>query len=372
MKKLFALIIFVACAFSGFCAGDGFTITGKIESVKSAHAYLIVMNAGQRDTIATAPVEEGAFTLQGSVESLQVASLVFEGMNGQIQIYLENATYTIALDNGIVITGGGETQAIATLFNEIQRGLNVKGRELNQAFTTARGDNDTTRMAEIMAEYQALTEQARAEERQLIVANPNSLVSLNSVVASANTADYETLSGLFALLSDEMKNTTSGKNLADRLVKMEAVSVGHVAPDFELDTPDGGKITLHGVKAKIKLIDFWASWCGPCRGENPNVVAMYNEYHPKGLEIVGVSLDRDKEAWIKAIADDGLTWVHGSDLQFWQAAPAKLYMVNSIPHTVLLDENNLIIAKNLRGAALKAKIAELLDLPNIKAELPKD
>ena len=163
------------------------------------------------------------------------------------------------------------------------------------------------------------------------------------------------------MLSEEMKETKAGKMIAGKLAREEAVSVGKIAPDFELDTPEGEKISLYGVQAKVKLIDFWASWCGPCRGENPNVVAMYKEYHPKGLEIIGVSLDKDKEAWIKAIADDELTWKHWSDLQFWQAAPAKLYGVNAIPHTVLLDESNRIIAKNLRGKALRDNIAELLD-----------
>ena len=111
---------------------------------------------------------------------------------------------------------------------------------------------------------------------------------------------------------------------------------------------------------KPVLIDFWASWCGPCRGENPNVVALYKEYQPKGLEIFGVSLDNNKEAWVKAIADDGLIWKHGSDLKGWQSEPAKLYSITGIPATLLLDENNKIIAKNLRGEALKQKVAELL------------
>ena len=117
---------------------------------------------------------------------------------------------------------------------------------------------------------------------------------------------------------------------------------------------------MYDIKGKVKLIDFWASWCGPCRGENPHVVEIYKEYHPKGLEIFGVSLDNNKEAWVKAIADDGLVWKHGSDLKGWQSAPAKLYSVTGIPHTILLDENNKIIAKNLRGDELKQKIAELL------------
>ena len=162
------------------------------------------------------------------------------------------------------------------------------------------------------------------------------------------------------MLGANAKATEPGKNISERIQKLSAVAVGKVAPDFTLNTPDGKPLSMHSIKGKVKLIDFWASWCGPCRGENPHVVEIYKEYHPKGLEIFGVSLDNNKEAWVKAIADDGLVWKHGSDLKGWQSAPAQLYSVSGIPHTVLLDENNKIIAKNLRGDELKQKIAELL------------
>ena len=117
---------------------------------------------------------------------------------------------------------------------------------------------------------------------------------------------------------------------------------------------------MHSIKGKVKVIDFWASWCGPCRGENPNVVKMYEKFHPKGLEILSVSLDEDKEAWLKAIEDDKLTWNHVSDLKGWENAAAQLYCVNGIPHLVVLDENNVIVAKDLRGEELQNKVAELL------------
>ncbi len=129
------------------------------------------------------------------------------------------------------------------------------------------------------------------------------------------------------------------------------------APDFSQTQPDGTQLSLSQLRGKLVLIDFWASWCVP---ENPNVVRVYNKYHDKGFEIIGVSLDNDREAWLKAIEEDGLGWHHVSDLGGWQNVVAKQYAVLSIPHTVLVGTDGVIIAKNLRGAALEAKVAEIL------------
>lgn len=141
--------------------------------------------------------------------------------------------------------------------------------------------------------------------------------------------------------------------------QMEAFRPGAVAPDITQPTPQGSMLSLSSLRGQIVLIDFWASWCGPCRKENPNVVAAYNKYHKAGFEIFGVSLDKDKQKWIDAIAQDGLIWKHVSDLGHWNSAPAQAYGVNSIPATVLLDKEGKIIARNLRGPALEAKLAEI-------------
>lgn len=138
------------------------------------------------------------------------------------------------------------------------------------------------------------------------------------------------------------------------------VSIGKPAPEISLPTPEGDIRNLSDLRGKIVLIDFWASWCRPCRMENPAVVAAYNKYKDKGFDILGVSLDRNKEQWVNAIAKDGLTWHHVSDLQFWQSEAAKTYSVNSIPYTVLVDAQGNVIAERLRGAALDRKLAELL------------
>ena len=191
-------------------------------------------------------------------------------------------------------------------------------------------------------------------------ANADSYVAAYMLTQKMGGMELEDLQAQYDLLGANAKASDKGKEIAARIDKMAAVAIGKVAPDFTLNTPEGKPLSMHSIKAKVKVLDFWASWCGPCRGENPNVVAMYKELHPKGLEILSISLDNDKDAWLKAIKDDGLEWNHVSDLQGWNCAAAKLYGVNGIPHLIVLDENNVIVAKNLRGEALKEKVAELL------------
>ena len=151
------------------------------------------------------------------------------------------------------------------------------------------------------------------------------------------------------------------KALKERVEVMKAVAIGQKAPDFTMNDVDGNPVSLSSkIGPKLLLVDFWAAWCGPCRQENPNVVKVYNEFNKKGFDVFGVSLDQKKEAWLKAIEDDKLTWTHVSDLQYWNNAAAKLYAVNSIPANFLLDETGTIIGRNLRGEDLYNKVSEVL------------
>jgi peroxiredoxin len=178
---------------------------------------------------------------------------------------------------------------------------------------------------------------------------------------------YTELQELYDGFIPEMKETDAAKKVAKQLELLKTdeensknTEVGSKAPEFKAPGPDGQEIALNDVLGKVTLVDFWAAWCRPCRAENPNVVAVYKKYHDKGLNIIGVSLDRKADDWKKAIADDGLTWNHVSHVQYFGPI-AALYNVKAIPAAFLLDENGVIIAKNLRGPALEAKVAELLN-----------
>lgn len=180
------------------------------------------------------------------------------------------------------------------------------------------------------------------------------------------TAAAQKNNGNFIPLAKQFVDTyaesdpNAAADLQKQIEQREQFMIGGTAPDFTQKTPDGQEMKLSDLRGKVLLVDFWASWCGPCRRENPNVVRMYNKYKDKGFEILGVSLDKDKARWVKAIEQDGLTWHHVSDLRGWQNAVAQTYNVSSIPHTILLDEEGKIIARNLRGAALEQKLEEIL------------
>jgi peroxiredoxin len=152
--------------------------------------------------------------------------------------------------------------------------------------------------------------------------------------------------------------------LESKIKRMDAYRIGGDAPLFTQNTPEGEALSLEDYRGKVVLLDFWASWCGPCRRENPNVVKVYEKYKDQGFEIIGISLDKDQKRWVDAIAKDQLTWPQVSDLKGWQNAVGQMYGVSSIPHTVLLDEEGKIIALKLRGPALEQKLESIFSEKN--------
>ncbi len=358
MRKLLLSIVAASMTLAACNAQSGYKVTGTVEGMPDSKAIIATVNGSSLDTLAKADVKNGSFEFTGNVSEPTGAYIMVIGQRGAIPFMLENANITVnAGQAGLTVTGS-EGQKIYDQFMAINTTTQQEAMKLQQEYQAANGDQ--AKMQAVQEAYAKLMTDAQAKETELIKANPDSYVSTFVIVSGMGQMEYEQLKERYNLLGEKAKASAQGKAIAAQIAKLESTAIGQIAPNFTITTPEGESISLYDIKGKVKLIDFWASWCGPCRGENPHVVEIYKEYHPKGLEIFGVSLDNNKEAWVKAIADDGLVWKHGSDLKGWQSAPAQLYSVSGIPHTVLLDENNKIIAKNLRGDELKQKIAELL------------
>ena len=259
------------------------------------------------------------------------------------------------------ISGSEETENLYTLEKGIAK-FEIKKADLEDQYKNVYGTPEQDIVGEVLAEQFQETESSKINYLKTTMLKQNSLAGLiymSSVDMKKNMDFY----GKYApSLLKKYPNNIFVKSLNNQYVsEKNKVNLlpGAQAPEIDLPTPEGPNFKLSSLRGKVVLIDFWASWCGPCRRANPHVVTLYNKYHAKGFDILGVSLDKDKASWIKAIATDGLKWHQVSDLKYWQSAAGRTYGVGSIPHTVLIDREGKIIATGLRDASLDAKLKEI-------------
>ncbi|MGL5682318.1 MAG: redoxin family protein [Marinifilaceae bacterium] len=362
-KRLFSAVAF-ASLLSACATSPKYTINGTVEGEETGNIYIVELVGEKMDTLNSSEIKDGKFKFEGVVNEVAVAAFTIEGKRAFTPIFLENATYTVKLDptkpaNSSIT--GTETHALAAKYAEINNSSRAEQAKLYKEYSQASQAQDEDKMNEIRTLYTKVEEEAAQKTDSIMNANPASIATAAEIAQKMGGMDLTTLKTKYDALSADVKASKTGQKINNRITTLESVAIGQVAPDFTLNTPDGQPLSMHSIKGKVKIIDFWASWCGPCRAVNPHVVSLYEKYHGKGLEILGVSLDRDKDAWTKAISDDKLAWNHVSDLKYWQCEPAKAYAVNGIPHLVIVDENNKIVAKNLHGDQLEAKIKELIE-----------
>ena len=362
MKKILFLVLAVALVACN--SNQGYTIKIQMEELAGANIVLKQSVSGERIALDSVVLDSlGKGEISGEISIPEMLYLGVAGQRQSLSLFMDNYNYTVSgtLEDVIIEADGGPQVE----FNEYKEGVKVfqdKQKSIVDKYyeaKTAGVSQDS--LNSLLEPYYELNDKKNALDSTYMAENPSSVVSIYLLRGVYYQLDAEELEAKLAVFDKSIHETSYYIFMSEHLQKMKNVVIGQKYPDFELPDTKGNPVKLSELAENgVLLIDFWAAWCGPCRNANPGVVKIYNEFHEKGFDVLGVSLDRTKEDWLQAIEDDGLVWHHISDLKFWQCEAAKLYAVSSIPHTVLLDKDGIIVARNLNKEELKAKIQELL------------
>jgi len=364
MKKLFFLLITIA-VIASCSTNEQYIIKGSLDGAAGEVIYLKENTGGKRVNLDSTEIVDGSFEFQkGSVDYPSMYYLSVDGKRGSLGFFLENSEINITghVDSLYLASAeGSESQDQYNAYNEGLKPYYDKTSALYLEYRAALEEDNSDLAKEISEKRKTVAEEINTYQADFIRSNPASYITPVVLRSISYGLETDELEAYLNDLSASLAEIQGVKDLRSRVESLRKVEIGQTAPDFTQNDVDGNPVALSEIKGhKLLLIDFWAAWCGPCRRENPNVVAVYNEFHEAGFDVLGVSLDNEEEAWLKAIEDDKLEWTQLSDLGGWANNAAKLYAVNSIPANFLLDGDGKIIAKGLRGEDLKAKVAELL------------
>lgn len=361
MKNYVCLAIICLSFFACKQNKTNFTVEGTIKNMGSGEIYFI--KSGDTKEIDTVKVKDDKFIYTGYVSEPTVYMLNFGAEEQPAFVILEEGKTQITYKSGSLQSlqvKGGKQHEIYNQFLEICKPTFIAMDSIGKQ--AAAHEQDISFIAFLQQEFKKLDDTLKQNQFNFIQNHPQGVATAflaMNYFSDAQEKSYTEINSVYDALDKQTKESYYGKKLFEIREQMKSTSIDAIAPNFSLPDADGKLISLKAFKGKITLIDFWASWCGPCRAENPNVVKAYKKFHDKGFEILAVSLDNKKEKWIQAIQQDGLQWTHVSDLKGWESSINTLYGISSIPANYLLDAEGRILAKNLRGDKLQQKLDEL-------------
>tara|TARA_B110000093_G_C12957895_1_gene405732 strand:+ start:128 stop:1258 length:1131 start_codon:yes stop_codon:yes gene_type:complete len=374
MKRIIGLVgclvafvsVFISCDKVEAISPSGTYIEGYIEGIQGGELILVQsLMANSIVTIDTIiPDAEGGFTIGPNVPEIGFYR-IFVNNNNFVNLILEpNDTLLFSanvedLEGTYAIEGNEETQKLKEL-NDMLNAYVDKIDSINNLVGIAKSNQYYNEVAFLMSGQEELQMSTGENIRTFVKENSTYLASLSAVQKLDPDGDFE----LFVKVKDDLTPKIGGTplhtNFSSQIAVWANAQMGATMLDIKLKNPEGESITLYDQLADVTLVDFWASWCRPCRGENPNIVKAFEKYKSKGFTVVGISLDEDAELWKRAIKQDGLAWTHMSDLKLWSSAAVAQYNIGSVPASFLVDKDGKILAKNLRGAALDLKLTQLL------------
>lgn len=374
MKKIFSLLFLSVLLLS---CNKGYVIRGTVDGVPNGTRVILErqqQSLGFLVTVDSAKVQDGHFTFEGKAAEPALYQIAIDSVRGKSLVIVEKGDIDIKIDKENVtlnkVTGTYNNEQLTyygTKVYELQKKVTDFQKANNATMKDAQKQRDTATINRLYKESRALKQQVNAQmiayQEKYTAEHPKAFISaiLIQSALSYPDAEYKKIKERFDALDPELKKNPIAKNIETRLEKLKTVTVGRKAPDFSAPDTNGKNVALSESLGAVTIVDFWASWCPPCRKENPNMVALYKEFHDKGLNIIGVSLDKDAAKWKEAIAKDGLVWTQISNLKYWDDPIAQKYGVESIPATFVLNQYGVVVAKDLSGEALRQKVAKLLD-----------
>ncbi|MDR1814911.1 MAG: AhpC/TSA family protein [Tannerella sp.] len=375
MKRIVLLAGLTSLLFS--CTPQhGYKIVGSLKNIPdNTVLYLKYRLNGENFTDSTYVVDN-KFVFSDTVETPFRAQIE----KGDAKLLGRNLDYvTFYVEKGLIKMESPDSLRNVVITGSALNDEDRNWKAIKQTITDARQaliehyystDENMRDTEEFKKHYEALSDSISAKEKQLaedyINEHPSSFIGLDQLFFNlvGYNPDAAKAEELFNRFSPELRESPAGKEIAEQIEEWRKTSVGYPAPEFTQDDPDGKPVSLKDFRGKYLLLDFWASWCGPCRNENPNVVKAYNRFKNRNFTILGVSLDNGerngRERWLKAIKDDNLTWTHVSDLKYWNNEVSRLYGIQAIPANFLIDPDGIIIGKDLRGVKLTEKLEEVL------------